>query len=280
MRNTTKSYLPFFSILIFTLSMFVITGCGNEKTTEEATSQQDVTNQIEVQQESERNLTAELEEEKMNAEAEAKAKAEAELEAKMKAEAEAKAKADAKRKAEADAKAKAEAKREAEADAKAKAEAEAKKKAEAEAKKKGETAINEKARKEMEDKMRAIEEANKKAEAEAKKKAIEEAKKKAENLPKPNNSPAATSSVAGLGGRTLKSKPEQSNDIGTPGSVIINICINQKGDVTEANYVQKGSTITDNAFIKQVVANTKKWKFMESTTASDKECGVVTYLFK
>jgi TolA protein len=259
MSNTTKSYLPF-SILIFTMSMFVITGCGNEETTEEATPEQEITNQITIQQESEQNLTAELEEEKMKEEAKMKAETDAK----------AKAKADAKRKADAKAK----------ADAKRKADADAKKKAEADAKKKAETGLNEKAKREMEEKMRAIEEANKKAEAEAKKKAIEEAKKKAENLPKPNNSPAATSSVAGLDGRTLKSKPEQSNDIGVPGSIIINICINQKGDVSEVNYVPKGSTITDNAFIKQVVANTRRWKFIESATATDKECGAVTYLFK
>jgi len=86
-----------------------------------------------------------------------------------------------------------------------------------------------------------------------------------------------TGSGADVSGRTVAKKPSPPTNPGVKGSVVVKICIDNKGNVTSAEFTQRGSTVTDGGAIAEAVANAKKWKFNTDVMAPDKQCGTVRY---
>lgn len=158
------------------------------------------------------------------------------------------------------------------------------------------------------------EEARQKAEAEAKRKAAEEdARKKAEadklkgeigglfgggkgkgntgkpgNQGDPNGDPngkalegisTGTGSVGGgLGDRGVASAPKIEDNSQQEGTVVVRVCVGKDGNVVEAEFTQRGSSISDARLKNIAVNNAKRWKFSKGEV--DKQCGTITYRFK
>lgn len=171
-----------------------------------------------------------------------------------------------------------------------------------------------KKREQAEKEHQAQEEARQRAEAEAKRKAAEEeARKQAEadkfknqigglfgdgkgkgntgkqgNQGDPNGDPNSknlegiTTGVGnvggGLGGRGVSSAPRIEDNSQQTGTVVIRVCVDKDGSVVEAEFTQKGSTISSGRLKDVAVANAKRWKFSKGDV--DKQCGTITYQFK
>jgi TonB family protein len=172
----------------------------------------------------------------------------------------------------------------------------------------------EQAEKVEKDRKEREEEARKRAEAEARKKAADaEARKKAEadklkgeigglfgggkgkgntgtsgNQGDPNGDPnsknlegisTGTGSVGGgLGDRGVASAPKIEDNSQQEGTVVLRVCVDQNGNVSEAEFTQKGSSISDARLKNIAIANAKRWKFSKGDV--DKQCGTITYRFK
>ncbi|MFN7116747.1 MAG: energy transducer TonB [Saprospiraceae bacterium] len=172
----------------------------------------------------------------------------------------------------------------------------------------------EQAEKAERDRQQREEETRQRAEAEAKRKAAEEeARKKAEadklkgqigglfgggkgkgntgtsgNQGDPNGDPNAkalegvstgTGTVGGgLGDRGVASAPKIEDNSQQEGTVVVRVCVDQDGDVVEAEFTQRGSSISDARLKNIAVSNAKRWKF--SKGAADKQCGTITYRFR
>ena len=147
--------------------------------------------------------------------------------------------------------------------------------------------------------MASQKEARKKAEAEARQK--EEAKSKFGSLFNKNNDndnsegegdplsqPDATAleglsegfgkTGKGLQTRKLVYQPKIEDNSQKTGKVVVDICVNSKGDVISANYTQKGSTTTDTYLIRLAERNAKKYRFSESELVE--QCGEIIIDFK
>ncbi|MEL6357786.1 MAG: hypothetical protein AAFQ37_12735, partial [Bacteroidota bacterium] len=83
--------------------------------------------------------------------------------------------------------------------------------------------------------------------------------------------------VSGLGGRNVVSRPTPRKSR-SPGTVVINICIDSNGKVTSADYTQSGSSGATPENINIAKADALKYKF--SSGSLDKQCGKITYNFK
>lgn len=164
------------------------------------------------------------------------------------------------------------------------------------------------------DRQEREETARQKAEADAKRKAAEEeARKKAEadklkgeigglfgngkgkgntgtsgNQGDPNGDPNAkalegvstgTGSVGGgLGDRGVASAPKIEDNSQQEGTVVVRVCVDSDGKVSEAEFTQKGSTISTGRLKDVAIANAKRWRFSKGDV--DKQCGTITYRFK
>ncbi len=168
---------------------------------------------------------------------------------------------------------------------------------------------------EEQDRVRREEDARKKAEADAKKKADDERAKrdadakalkdklagglggsgkgsgsggKTGNQGQPDGDPdgkaldgisTGTGTIGGgLGGRDVVSKPAITDSSQKQGKVVVEICVDEDGNVSSANYTQRGSNTSDSQLISLAVANAKRYKF--SKGGADKQCGTITYNFK
>jgi TonB family protein len=89
-----------------------------------------------------------------------------------------------------------------------------------------------------------------------------------------------TGSGADVSGRSSKSKPSPPNNPGINGTAVIKICVDPKGNVTSAEFTQKGSSITSEKAIQEAISNAKKWTFNADPMAIDEQCGKVTYKFE
>lgn len=177
-----------------------------------------------------------------------------------------------------------------ESEAKEKADAEAEAKAEAEHKKQ---AAAEKAR----------EEARKKAEKEAAEKAqYQESKKQFSNLfgsgrgtndaagnegdpagdPNADNLKGMATGSGRIGGglsdRGLVYEPDINDNSQKTGRVVIKICVDQNGKVSEAKFTQRGSTTTDQVLVDIATKAAAKYTFTPSDV--DTQCGTITVDFK
>ena len=81
-------------------------------------------------------------------------------------------------------------------------------------------------------------------------------------------------------GRTVRSKPDVPTNRGVNGIVIVKICIDTRGNVVRAQFIEEGSTVTDDRTIGAAVTNAKNWKFNENSMAADRACGVIKFYYK
>ena len=82
----------------------------------------------------------------------------------------------------------------------------------------------------------------------------------------------------GLQGRGLLSSPKIEDRSQKTGRVVVKVCVNSTGSVTEARYTQKGSTTNDGDLQRLAINAAKKFKFSKGTL--DKQCGTITIDFK
>ena len=82
----------------------------------------------------------------------------------------------------------------------------------------------------------------------------------------------------GLADRGVVFEPEINENSQKTGRVVVRICVNSSGKVTEASYTQKGSTSTDLALIE--VAEKAALEYVFSSSNLDKQCGNISIDFK
>lgn len=82
----------------------------------------------------------------------------------------------------------------------------------------------------------------------------------------------------GLADRGVVFEPEINENSQKVGRVVVRICVNSSGKVTEASYTQKGSTSTDLALIE--VAEKAAMEYVFSSSNLDKQCGNISIDFK
>ena len=149
---------------------------------------------------------------------------------------------------------------------------------------------------------RANQEAQKKAEAEAKKAALDAKKGQFSDLlgsGKGNNentgnqgdpngdpnsnaldqlAPGSGRIGGGLSDRGVLFEPEINDNSQKTGKVVIKVCVDKDGKISEAKFTQRGSTTTDNYLVGVATKAAKQYQF----TASDVEtqCGNITIEFK
>ncbi|MDX1941219.1 MAG: hypothetical protein SFU99_11750 [Saprospiraceae bacterium] len=76
----------------------------------------------------------------------------------------------------------------------------------------------------------------------------------------------------------LKRGPGVTDNSQSVGNAVIRVCIDKDGNVTSAEFTQKGSTIADGALKNKAIADAKQWKFGKGEV--DTQCGTITYRFK
>lgn len=180
-------------------------------------------------------------------------------------------------------------KKQEEADRK-KREEEAKKKREAEAKRKAEEA----------EAKRKAEEARKKAEADALKDQIgglfgegdgKGNTGKPGNQGDPGGDPDASKLEGistgsgrvggGLGNRGVARTHTPTDNSQEQGTIVVKVCVDQQGNVTSADFTQRGSTSTSSKLKSIAISSAKKWKFKPVGSGGlDEQCGTITYNFK
>ncbi|HMP28655.1 MAG TPA: cell envelope integrity protein TolA [Saprospiraceae bacterium] len=161
--------------------------------------------------------------------------------------------------------------------------------------------IADKRRREAE--LKAQEEAKRKADEEAKKQAEIDAKKKQfgtllgggqgntntsgnQGDPKGDPNSKALESLAkgsgriggGLSNRGVTYEPKFSDKSQKTGRVVIEICVDPSGRVSDAKFTQRGSTTTDSELVAIALKGAREYKF--STGDADSQCGTVTVDFK
>jgi outer membrane biosynthesis protein TonB len=77
----------------------------------------------------------------------------------------------------------------------------------------------------------------------------------------------------GLGNRKVLFIPDIQDQSQKEGRIVINICVNAKGDVISARYTQKGSTTTDPYLIDLAATSARLYKF--SPANAPRQCGIV-----
>jgi len=82
----------------------------------------------------------------------------------------------------------------------------------------------------------------------------------------------------GLGGRGVVSSPILKDDSNNRGSVVVAICLDKDGNVTEAKFQLQGSTITSGKLRDLAVSNARQWRFKPGN--EERQCGNITYSFK
>jgi len=82
----------------------------------------------------------------------------------------------------------------------------------------------------------------------------------------------------GLADRGVLFEPDINETSQKIGRIVVRICVNSQGKVTEANYTQKGSTSTDLTLIKVAEDAAKKYVFSSSNL--EKQCGSISIDFK
>jgi len=83
----------------------------------------------------------------------------------------------------------------------------------------------------------------------------------------------------GLSGRKVVNRPRIVDTSQKVGKVVIDICVDANGTVTQANYTQRGSTTTDTELRNKALAAAKQYKFAASAGGGS-ECGPVTFTFR
>ena len=82
----------------------------------------------------------------------------------------------------------------------------------------------------------------------------------------------------GLGSRGVMRSPTVTDNSQDRGTVVVYVCVDAAGSITEARVTQRGTTATSKRLIDKAVANARQWKFSKGD--ADKQCGTITYNFK
>lgn len=82
----------------------------------------------------------------------------------------------------------------------------------------------------------------------------------------------------GLSSRGISKQPKVSGNFQKSGKVVLDVCVDQNGRVTKAEYKLRGSTTSDAKLISIAKANAKNWRFTKGSQS--RQCGTITYLFK
>ena len=89
---------------------------------------------------------------------------------------------------------------------------------------------------------------------------------------------AGSSVGGGLSGRGILNAPKVNDDFNKPGKIVLKVCADESGQVTSAEFTQRGSTTTDSQLVRIAKKNALKYKFSKGSI--DKQCGTITYVFK
>ena len=73
--------------------------------------------------------------------------------------------------------------------------------------------------------------------------------------------------------------PKPAYNVQKSGKVVVEICVDQNGNVTSARAIQKGSTIADNTLWKAAEDAARKTRFNVDTNAANSQMGTITYVF-
>ncbi len=82
----------------------------------------------------------------------------------------------------------------------------------------------------------------------------------------------------GLSDRGVLFEPTINDNTQKTGKVVIKICVDAKGNVSEVKFTQRGSTTTDNALVS--VAEKAAWKYKFTPSSRETQCGILTVDFK
>lgn len=82
----------------------------------------------------------------------------------------------------------------------------------------------------------------------------------------------------GLTNRGVKRAPEISDSSQKTGRVVIYVCVDRAGNVTKADYTQRGSTTSDSRLV--TLAKQNAYRYLFSQSSMDEQCGTITYDFK
>jgi outer membrane biosynthesis protein TonB len=83
---------------------------------------------------------------------------------------------------------------------------------------------------------------------------------------------------AGLSNRGVRKSAPISDKSQNTGRVVIAVCVDRMGNVTKADFTQRGSTTTNAQLIDLARRNARSYLFSESSL--DEQCGTITYDFR
>ena len=64
------------------------------------------------------------------------------------------------------------------------------------------------------------------------------------------------------------------------GRVVVNLCISRIGLVTHVAFNREASTLTESAYVKEVMRVAAKYRFEKDYTAPELQCGKLSFIFK
>ena len=82
----------------------------------------------------------------------------------------------------------------------------------------------------------------------------------------------------GLGDRGVVFEPSIRDNSQKTGRVVVRVCVNSDGDVTSAEYTQRGSTTTDGDLRRKAIESAERFRFTPSNV--DRQCGTITIDFR
>jgi TonB family protein len=82
----------------------------------------------------------------------------------------------------------------------------------------------------------------------------------------------------GLSNRGVLSLPKPDETSQNTGTVVIEVCVDANGNVSDASYTQRGSTTANVDLVRSAIAAARKAKFAKGEV--DRQCGTITYNFR
>jgi TonB family protein len=82
----------------------------------------------------------------------------------------------------------------------------------------------------------------------------------------------------GLGNRGVVRQHKPTDTSQKEGTVVVSVCVDRSGKVTDANVTQAGTTTSDAQLRRMAVESAQQWQF--STGSQDRQCGTITYRFR
>lgn len=83
-----------------------------------------------------------------------------------------------------------------------------------------------------------------------------------------------------LAGRSAKALPSPNTSTNKEGKVVVKIWVDRAGNVTQTESPFKGSTLADDALVRQAKAAAMKAKFSPKEDAPEVQTGTITYVFR